>query len=345
MREENCNAPPKKDEPTVGASTIHMLVTFLSRRGVALHEVSPCILASLDQGNTELRFAVSQLNNLWKLALLETRDPALGLTLGASAEEFDMSIVGHLVMNSESLRIGLQHYIQYFSVVNEAVSVNVMEEDGIASMYFIHQYPSLYSVPDMERSLLIVLRRSELWLGRSLPLISVHFQHKAPDYAALYRRQFSCPVYFDQGECEIRFDARYLDLPAKKPSASLRIAALEYASKLKGKLKAFSLAEKVSQRVHHDLETREPDAQQIAKTFNMSKQTLYRRLKEEGVLFQKLVEQVRFNKARQLLGQSGLSASEVAFHLGFSELSAFSRAFKRWSGLSPKAYRDSLLEG
>ena len=96
--------------------------------------------------------------------------------------------------------------------------------------------------------------------------------------------------------------------------------------------------------MHHDLETREPDAQQIAKTFSMSKQTLYRRLKEEGVLFQKLVEQVRFNNRQAVAGSIGLSASEVAFHLGFSELSAFSGLSKMvW--LIPKAYRDSLLEG
>jgi len=77
-----------------------------------------------------------------------------------------------------------------------------------------------------------------------------------------------------------------------------------------------------------------------AKKLNMSRHTLYRKLKKEGVSFQSLVEQVRREEAEVHLKDNKISISELAYLLGFSELSAFSRAFKRWTGESPAQYRD-----
>jgi AraC-like DNA-binding protein len=89
----------------------------------------------------------------------------------------------------------------------------------------------------------------------------------------------------------------------------------------------------------------EADIDHIADKLHTSRQTLYRKLKAEGVSFQTLLEDVRFSLAKTQLKNSELSLSEIAFSLGFSDLSAFSRAFKRWSGVSPKDFRERHTKG
>jgi AraC-like DNA-binding protein len=81
------------------------------------------------------------------------------------------------------------------------------------------------------------------------------------------------------------------------------------------------------------------DADTLAKQCHMSRQTLYRRLKKEGLGFHELVEEVRKDKAMRYVASDHYALGEIAFLLGFSELSAFSRAFKRWTGMAPAQYR------
>ncbi len=328
--------------PTVGVSPVRAILGHLLAQGVSEARIQAVMGDySVYLSDPEIRIPAEYLKHWWAFAIAETGDTALGLTLG-SQDDADMSIVGHLVLNSETLRVGLEHFACFFSVVNEGVSLALSEEGNTAALTIIHHFPEYYCIADVERSFVLALSRARRWLGRALPLISIHFQHAAPKYADQYARCFPCPVYFNQGESKILFESRYLALPGARISKSLKVAALAYVDNLRQTFQSVSFSEHVRRLIYQHLEFDEPDIKRIAKGLNMSKQTLYRKLKGEGVVFQKLVEQVRFDKARQLLAQSRLSASEIAFHLGFSELSAFSRAFKRWSGLSPKAYREQL---
>lgn len=324
------------------------LIAYLKTQGVseALIEekFSDMLLLTKDQ---DARVPIEQYILLWKAAIDWTNDPALGLKLGAQHTVSEMGIVGHVVFNCENLRSGLEQYIRLFRVVNDALTLS-LETDNCGdqdyySLNFIHSYPELYCIPDVERTLVLAFCRTRAWLAKDLRLKSVHFPHQAPAYQALYQRIFACPVYFDQSDCKIVFEPDYIDLQPENTSPYLKTAALQYANSLLETFGGQSLSDRVTALIYKDIDQCEPDVVSVASRLNMSQQTLYRKLKQEGVFFQKLVETVRFTKARQLLAQSGLSASEIALMLGFSELSAFSRAFKRWSGMSPKAFRECAL--
>ena len=100
-----------------------------------------------------------------------------------------------------------------------------------------------------------------------------------------------------------------------------------------------SFGRKIHRLISKQMATEKIDADTLARQCHMSRQTLYRKLKKEGLSFQGLVEQVRQDKALRYVAGDQYALGEIAFLLGFSELSAFSRAFKRWTGTSPAEYR------
>lgn len=334
---------PIPASPSVGQSSVMALIRYLIKQGSNTQQIRHRVgisLAALE--NQDARLPLNQYLKLWQFALEQAKDPALGLRLGAQQNLSEMGIVGHVVLNSENLRAGLEEYIRLFDVVNDAICLDLSSDERHGYLTFIHKYPEYYCIPDMERSLVLALQRSRAWLGKDLQLTSVHFPHKAPAYDHLYQRVFSCPVYFNQSECRIVFAQDHFNLRPTRSNPYLKQAALEYANNLLQRFSFQSLSEQVKTLIYRDIDKSEPSINKVAACLNMSKQTLYRKLKLEGLFFQKLVEKVRFDKARQLLRLSALSTSEIALQLGFSELSAFSRAFKRWSGMSPKAFRQNI---
>jgi AraC-like DNA-binding protein len=330
-------------EPSIGQSTVVSLINMLLREGIA----QSCILeaAGLSEDiliDQEARLPLSHYNRLWEFAVSRTGDVSLGLKSGTRRDVSDMGIVGHVVYNSENLAQGLEQYIRLFDVVNDAICLSLSSDDKNCALSFVHKYPEHYCIPDIERSLVLALYRTRQWIGQELSLEAAHFSHKAPAYESVYRRIFGCPVYFNQSECKLVFARNYLQLQSRATNPYVQRAALQYANGLLDRIRKLSLAEQVKACLYRDNAIADVTVDRVASRLNMSKQTLYRKLKLEGLFFQRLVESVRFDKARQMLSQSGLSTSEIALLLGFSELSAFSRAFKRWSGMSPKRYREQL---
>ena len=326
--------------PSLGYSSASFLINYLSNIGITEQAIENKTGLALEPHNSqEVRIPLNQYIKLWNLAIETTKDPALGLKLGTDKDLSHMGIVGHVVYNSEDLRTALEHYSRLFNVINDAISVSFERITTTCSLSFNHTFPEYYCIPDIERSLVLALYRTRAWLDKDLPLESVHFCHKPPSYQAYYRQIFGCPVHFNQMECKLVFSSQYLAMQSNKSNPYIKQASLKYADDLMTKLNLQSLSEKVKGYIYRELENCEPTIERISSLLNISKQTLSRKLKREGAFFQKLVESVRFDKARQLLEQSALSSSEIAFALGFSELSAFSRAFKRWSGISPKNFR------
>ena len=148
------------------------------------------------------------------------------------------------------------------------------------------------------------------------------------------------PVEFSQPTCFVAFDSAYLNFELPQRNPFLHQALTRHVETL---LRKLQVRRKVSQQVRKILEkqlSREDlDIVIVAEQMAMSRQTLYRKLKQEEVSFQELVEDVRRIKALGYLNVGKYSLSEIAFLLGFSEQSAFSRAFKRWTGKSPAQYR------
>ncbi|MEU4732059.1 AraC family transcriptional regulator [Streptomyces sp. NPDC023588] len=190
---------------------------------------------------------------------------------------------------------------------------------------------------------LAIWHRLSSWLiGRRIPLAHADFAYPPPPHEDEYEVLFDCPVRFGQGRTGAAFDAQWLTAPLVRDEASLdamlRRAPFDLLSRPEY---GTTVAEQVRRTLTQRLRTspRLPALGEVAARLAVSPATLRRRLRQEGTSFQELKDHVRRDAAIAGLAESGEPIAELAARLGFSEDTAFHRAFRRWTGTTPGAYR------
>ena len=177
------------------------------------------------------------------------------------------------------------------------------------------------------------------------PVLEVQLSYPPPPHRSLYDQIFKVPIRFETGRNALRLDKTRLD---RMPSPGNDYAFglfLHHADDLLARLQT---DETISARIEHqilpDLHKGSLSMDQVAHDLGMSRQTLYRRLKDEGLTFTDVHDTLRKKMACDYLAGQKISINEIAYLLGFSETSSFVRAFKRWTDKSPAAYRRSLTQ-
>jgi AraC-like DNA-binding protein len=171
--------------------------------------------------------------------------------------------------------------------------------------------------------------------GKQL-LKAVHFTYAAPAYRAEYDRIFGVPVIFESDKNAMLLDDAVMSF--KPPTGSSYIAQVltERADELLEKLESSkSVRDRVERLLVESLKGEDVSMNTIASKLGLSRQTLFRRLKVEGVTFEKVVDDLRHRLALHYLDEARMSVNQTAYLVGFSDPAAFSRAFKRWTGSSP----------
>jgi AraC-like DNA-binding protein len=189
-----------------------------------------------------------------------------------------------------------------------------------------------------------LFRISQTFLRAGAAPRSVAFEHAAPPYVAEYGRIFGPGVArFEQSMTGITMSTAALDAVQLHPNPQLYQVLKQQADSLLSELDAGQgLARRIHQLVVHHFTELEPDMDSVARRLGMSSRSLRRRLQEEGASFQDVVGQAMGELACNVLREKNTTIQEAAFRLGFSEVSSFHRAFKRWTGQTPKQFRDGL---
>jgi AraC-like DNA-binding protein len=193
----------------------------------------------------------------------------------------------------------------------------------------------------LAESATVVAHRFAGWLiRRRINLTRVEFSHPAPPHALEYDLLYGAPCTFRAPRTALVFDRSLLELPVVQDELGLHtflrrapddvLARLDYGS---------TAAAQVRRLLGQSLPDRMPDPQDIAARLSVSAQTLRRRLAAEGTSFQRIRDQLRRDVAIAALAEGTVSIEDLAHRLGFSEPSAFHRAFKRWTGSAPRSYR------
>jgi AraC-like DNA-binding protein len=321
----------------VTSSTAKTLANYLMHKGLDSNSIEALLECSIDDLNdVEHRIPMNQYHKLWALALTYTKEPALALTLGSKPFQDEMGLVGHIFFNNDTLDSALKQYERYYALVHEGMHIEVKTDAKFAYINYICDTEEAYSQTDMEYTLAISIYRATLHIRDGIEIEHIYFQHSPPTYKSNYTEVFPCPVKFNHTHCSIVFKKQYLNFKLPKRSSYLHQLLTHHIEAIFKKLRPEeTLTDKVVNLVEKKLAKDNIDATHIADKLCMSRHTLYRKLKQEGLSFHDLVDQVRKDKAFYYLNQNKRSLSEIAFLLGFSELSAFSRAFKRWTGISP----------
>ena len=163
--------------------------------------------------------------------------------------------------------------------------------------------------------------------------------HAEPENTSDFYALFQCPVIFDADIDSLTISLEDADKPRACSNKQLSQLHDQLLVEYVAKLDKNNIVERVKLAIINELGTGNFSDSTIAESLLMSQRTLQRRLEENNTTFKQLVNEVRLDLADTYLNDSSLSLTEISFMLGFSEMSAFSRAFKRWSGQSPGTFR------
>jgi AraC-like DNA-binding protein len=200
--------------------------------------------------------------------------------------------------------------------------------------------PSTITRPYAEYTLAAVFLRTRIATNQRYPLMRVEFSHPRPANISEHERIFECPVRFsaDSGQLVIARDA--WDTPSTGSHPDMFSVLDTHARMLLDQLpSAADTVGRVREAIEAELRGGNPTLESIARRLAIGPRTLQRRLRDHGVVFNDVLDAMRFRAAKSYLAHGDIAGTEVAYLLGFAEQSSFNRAFKRWSGQTPSEYR------
>lgn len=320
---------------------VRMLLSELRRRGIQ----DDVVLAgtTIDQATlTNLRATISleEWGELLIRALNITGDPALGLAMGENSSQSMLQVVGQLLVSCRTLREAFALYERYRPLVGNNVTWTLEERDDRAYVMLrpAIEHPVASRVGfEMLLTLTHRIGRTFSRTGRETA-DEVWFRYSAPPYADRYRQVFGCTVRFDMECYGFVFPRDYLDVPQPHGDPTVREVLQTSAEVLLRERESESVAERVRGILRFEEDLASIDVRRIATQLGMNVRALRRRLGAEHAPLSGLLDEARLRVAQRELAKPGATIKEVAHMLGFSEASAFHRAFKRWSGQTPAQF-------
>lgn len=270
-------------------------------------------------------------------------DPAFGLHLGERLGAGSFDVLGHLTEHSGSLREAILALVRYSGFVSQSPRLEFVEQKDFATLRFrLPENESMAAQLASEFSTVMMLRLIRSFVGdAALPRLAF-FGHAKPAHVAEYHRFFGGREQFSHEFTGLEFDRNWLDLSLPYPGTELHRHLINRAELLLSRaVTNVSTIVRVKGWLSAQPELSRPTLEGAARDLSMSTRTLRRHLHDEGSLFSELVEQSRAAQAKRTLADSERTIQEIAHELGFRTASAFSRAFKRWTGKNPRGYRSS----
>lgn len=293
--------------------------------------------------NSDERINLSQLLKCFRNLQELSGDPLIGLKMGEEYRPSVFGMWGYALLSCATLRqaflLGRRFHALTFSCFNHGLAV--VGQLGELSCTPIEEYGDyLPLLCDREMSTIYHLTK-EIMCGHP-PISEMHLMHDGQGHQSDYERYFGCPVKFSQKSNKILFPIAYLDkpLPRNDPETA-KLCAQQCEILLKKLSQQSSFVDRVRMMIL-DKPGVFPDIEKIAEKLNVSSRTLRRRLQEEGSSYRDLLNEIRFNVAKEYLLSTSMSVEEIAVLLGYSDPGNFTHAFKRWSGESPRDFRGKM---
>lgn len=291
--------------------------------------------------NPENRLSISARNKIVVHCAQRTHCPHFGLLIGQQNGLHTFGLVGLLVKYSADVGSALASLIRYTHIQVRSGEVNLLVDRNMAMLTWQLHGKGLVGLDHVGDATIATLhnvmrelcgpdwRPSEAW-----------FAHRMPEDVGPYRRFFRIPLRFDAEHFALVFAAGYLRhrLPVSDPE--LRRLLQSQVDALAAQYPT-DFAEQVRRVLGTSLATGQTTTEAVSALFGIHPRTLHRRLAECGVGLQQLVDECRFALARQLLQDTTMNVGQIADLLGYAAHGAFTRAFQRWSGVSPVEWREA----
>ncbi|HEX4337767.1 MAG TPA: AraC family transcriptional regulator [Polyangiaceae bacterium] len=318
---------------------VHVAVAQGADRDALLAAAGVTYEALLDPDH---RLSYAEYFRIADAAIRITGNPAIGLDFGAQARLAHWGVVGLAAMNGvtggQALRVGLQYYRTYAPGWDLSVHV----EDGVGHFVARETVPRGKLLPFGTEAMLMTFQKltTEL-VGRALPVRELSFGYPRPAHAERYRDYFVADVLsFDHAVTEALFDPKTMDVVIDGADPSAGAIAERYCAAEAARVNpTVGLLAEVRKVLVRGLAPR-PTLEDVARELRTSSRSLRRGLQEMGTSFRTLLDEAAKVRAEELVRRHSDKLEHVATELGFSDVRTFRRAFKRWTGHSPAAFRN-----
>jgi len=299
----------------------------------------------LEVGSSEVDITLAQYVEIWELAVRQTGCADLPMRAATALAPDSFGVVGFSCLLSPTVGEAFARLSRIYALLITGARWS-LEPRGqrLCIVFELDSPPCLGTRCAIEFALAEQVHFTRLLAAGPVEVVEATFPHQAPADEASYRKLFRCPLSWNQERATLIVDRALFDLRQSKADPHL----LAYFDRQAEALLAKRTTDKdTSARVRRllidALADGPPSANLVAKRLGVSSRSLRRRLADEGTSFHVLVEDTRNALAQQYLTDPKLTVSEIAFLVGFSSLSPFQRAFRRWTNLTPREYRHRLV--
>ena len=341
--------PLTKDGGEVSANYAVQMAQFIEDKGLCtatfwrLSGIDENLAQDPDASITTVQYA-----HLIQICLDLTNNPYIGLEYGQRLNISTHGLLGFAVMSSPSLEKAAELAINYVKIRNQLINIDFKmltqanNNEPLASLCFdvplAHEPQYRFEIETSVSSLFAIWRELQ---GSSTGVSAIHFSYAAPDDMSAYTTVFDVPVLFNCDENAMCFSPLAFERMSRVTDPMLSRVAEQQCKKLlqqqsREQEKTLSYAVRALLLNDHALLLNQ---QQVAKALGVSSRTLSRRLAKEGITFKVILDELRQQLALQYLHTTQYSVDEIAHLLNYSDAANFSRAVKRWTGLTPKQYR------
>lgn len=329
---------------TIRVAALEGVAAMVAMAGGSLHHLlRQQGIESSVMDDPENRLQFSQMTQVLDAAARVTGDDCFGLHMGMAQSPEMLGVLGYAMRASPNVQSMIGH-LSRFCTLHQDGAVFELSLSGDSAMltYSVLDEHVILHRHDTESCLAIAVSQCRSHVGQpNWSPRSVHFEHPAPGIAAQHElaRFFGCALYFSEPYNGLRFPSAFLATPLHTADAGLSQVLLRYAEEsLTLHTDHFSLVGRARRRIAAGLGSGQANIQEVARHLSMTPRTLQRHLVEEGTRFNLLVDATRKELAARYLADSNLPSMDVAFLLGYSDVTAFHRAFRRWFGQTPQAY-------
>ena len=327
---------------TIGAY-VQAISTALESRGIDPHEVFAA--AGIDPhipSDPLRRMTETEVAQLYKVAVSRTNDPYFGIAVGMKMQPGLLHALGFSLMLSATLRDFFQRVSQHYRLASQLAEFYHYDEDNVSVLGARNIRPGVcFETQDVW--VVLMMRYMRTMVDENLDPVWVELQRDCPNEGdAPYIELFKCPVRFGCVGARIAIDRAIVDKALPGASRELALQNDEVVMRYLAELDRNDLVNRVRSIIVRDLAPGNLRKEHIAAQLHMSSRNLQLKLAVRGTNFQDLLDQTRHTLAMGYIEQSRLAITEISYLQRISDLSNFTRAFKRWTGKSPSAYRDTL---
>lgn len=293
--------------------------------------------------NPNARISVTNVDKLWQSVSQVIEDPCFAIDMAEFWHPSQIGALGYALLASSTLRRACGRAVRYIHVVTEDLNLELNDvPKGLKVSVDLED--SVFTLPQHHDLILtILMHMCRFNFGEDLVATEIKLAHPEPECSNKLIDYFRSDIQFGADQTSLTIARADADRQLSSGNKQIALTHDEMLTKYLFEIKKGDIVQQVKSIILDNLPDGQVTDKLVASELNLSERSMQRRLKEQETSFRYLLDNVREMVAKQYIENPVNRMADIAFLLGFSEQSAFSRAFKKWTGKSPIEYRKLIL--